>query len=74
LPNAARLAEHDQKGRYLSGDGYSRGTDGNNDCAAIPSFAGNALVGIISIGDIVKHHVAEVVMEATAMREYITHG
>ena len=33
-----------------------------------------ALVGIISIGDIVKHRVAEVVMEATAMREYITHS
>ena len=34
----------------------------------------NALVGIISIGDVVKHHVAEVTMEATAMRAYITHS
>ena len=34
----------------------------------------HALVGIISIGDVVKHHVAEVMMEATAMREYITHS
>ena len=38
----------------------------------LPVIADDALVGIISIGDIVKHHVGEVVMEATAMREYIT--
>ena len=75
--SAARFAEHDQEGRYLSGDGHSRGADGNDDCAAVPYvpvMADDALVGIISIGDIVKHHVAEVVMEATAMREYITHS
>jgi len=30
----------------------------------------DALFGIISIGDVVKHHVAEVKMEATAMREF----
>jgi hypothetical protein len=51
---------------------------GNDACAAVPSFAGimadDALVGIISIGDIVKHHVVEVEMETTAMREYITCG
>ena len=29
---------------------------------------------LVSIGDVVKHHVAEVTMEATAMREYITHS
>jgi CBS domain-containing protein len=40
----------------------------------VPVMADDALVGIISIGDIVKHRVAEVVMEATAMREYITHS
>jgi CBS domain-containing protein len=40
----------------------------------VPVMTDDALVGIISIGDIVKHRVAEVVMEATAMREYITHG
>jgi CBS domain-containing protein len=40
----------------------------------VPVMADDALVGIISIGDIVKHHVAEVVMEATAMRKYITHS
>jgi CBS domain-containing protein len=40
----------------------------------VPVMADDTLVGIISIGDIVKHRVAEVVMEATAMREYITHS
>jgi CBS domain-containing protein len=40
----------------------------------LPVMADNALVGIISIGELVKHHVAEVTMEATAMREYITHS
>ena len=40
----------------------------------LPVVTDNALVGIISIGDVVKHHVAEVTMEATAMREYITHS
>ena len=40
----------------------------------LPVLTDNALVGIISIGDVVKHHVAEVKMEATAMRDYITHS
>ena len=40
----------------------------------LPVMADNTLVGIISIGDVVKHHVADVTMEATAMREYITHS
>lgn len=39
----------------------------------LPVVTDDALVGIISIGDVVKHHVAEVEMEATAMREYIAH-
>ena len=33
----------------------------------LPVMDDDALVGIISIGDIVKHHVAEVVMEATSI-------
>lgn len=33
-----------------------------------------ALVGIISIGDVVKHHVAEVEMEVSAMRNYLAAG
>ena len=40
----------------------------------VPVIEDGALVGIISIGDIVKHHVAEVQMEASAMRQYITHS
>ena len=40
----------------------------------LPVITNDALVGIISIGDVVKHHVAEVEMEAMAMREYITHS
>ncbi len=33
-----------------------------------------ALVGIISIGDVVKHHIAEVEMEVSAMRGYLATG
>ena len=40
----------------------------------LPVIADDDLVGIISIGDVVKHHVAEIEMEATAMREYIAHS
>jgi CBS domain-containing protein len=40
----------------------------------LPVITNGALVGIISIGDVVKHQIAEVTMEATAMREYITHS
>jgi CBS domain-containing protein len=40
----------------------------------LPVVTSNALVGIISIGDVVKHHIAEVEMEATAMRDYIAHS
>ncbi len=39
----------------------------------LPVVTDASLVGIISIGDVVKHHVAEVEMEATAMRDYIAH-
>jgi CBS domain-containing protein len=40
----------------------------------LPVVTDGALVGIVSIGDVVKDHVAEVEMEVTAMREYITHS
>ena len=39
----------------------------------LPVVTDDVVVGIISIGDVVKHHAAEVKMEATAMREYIAH-
>jgi CBS domain-containing protein len=40
----------------------------------LPVITDGALAGIVSIGDVVKHHIAEVEMEATAMRDYITHS
>ena len=36
----------------------------------LPEVEDDALVGIISIGDVVKNHVAEVEMEVSAMRGY----
>jgi CBS domain-containing protein len=40
----------------------------------MPVLDDGRLVGIVSIGDVVKHHVAEVELEASAMRDYIAHG
>lgn len=40
----------------------------------LPVADRGALVGIVSIGDIVKHHIAEVEMEASALRGYIVAG
>jgi CBS domain-containing protein len=37
----------------------------------VPVVESGALVGIISIGDVVKRHIAEVEMEATALRNYV---
>ena len=37
----------------------------------LPVVEGGALVGIVSIGDVVKHHIAEVEFEASALRGYI---
>ena len=39
----------------------------------LPVTHDGMLVGIVSIGDVVKYHLSEVEMEATAMREYIAH-
>ena len=39
----------------------------------LPVTKDGALIGIVSIGDIVKYHVAEVEMEATAMKDNIAH-
>jgi len=38
----------------------------------LPVVEDGRLVGIVSIGDVVKHRVAEVELEASAMRDYIT--
>lgn len=40
----------------------------------LPVMEDGSLVGIISIGDVVKNHVAEVEMEATSMRNYLSTG
>ena len=40
----------------------------------VPVMEDGALIGIISIGDVVKNHIAEVEMEVTAMRGYFATG
>ena len=40
----------------------------------LPVIEDGSLVGIISIGDVVKHHTAEVELEVTAMRGYLATG
>ena len=40
----------------------------------IPVVEDGALVGIVSICDVVKHHIAEVEMEASALRTYLLAG
>lgn len=40
----------------------------------LPVVANDRLVGIISIGDVVKHRIAETVMETEAMRLYIANS
>lgn len=43
-------------------------------CRHLPVVEDRKLTGIISIGDVVKHHIAEVEMEASALRGYIVAG
>lgn len=40
----------------------------------LPVMDGNVLVGMISIGDVVKDRIAEIEVEAEAMRAYIVNG
>ncbi|MBL8566844.1 MAG: CBS domain-containing protein [Hyphomicrobiaceae bacterium] len=40
----------------------------------VPVVVDGKLAGIISIGDVVKHHIAAVQLEVTAMREYLATG
>ncbi|MET0407160.1 MAG: CBS domain-containing protein [Hyphomicrobium sp.] len=40
----------------------------------LPVIEDDELVGIISIGDVVKYHTAEVELEVTAMRDYLATG
>lgn len=40
----------------------------------LPVIEKGELIGIVSIGDVVKHRIAETVMETEAMRLYIANG
>ncbi len=40
----------------------------------MPVVEDGELVGIVSIGDVVKHRIAETIMESEALRFYIVHG
>jgi CBS domain-containing protein len=40
----------------------------------VPVVDGGQLVGIVSIGDAVKYHIAEVEQEATALKSYVLAG
>lgn len=40
----------------------------------LPVVEDGALVGIVSIGDVVRHHAAEVELEVSAMRGYLATG
>ncbi|MBW7838000.1 MAG: CBS domain-containing protein [Sphingomonadales bacterium] len=40
----------------------------------VPVVEGGKLLGIVSIGDVVKHKIAEAEMEAQALKKYITTG
>jgi CBS domain-containing protein len=40
----------------------------------LPVIEDDELIGIISIGDVVKYHTAEVELEVTAMRDYLATG
>lgn len=40
----------------------------------MPVLVDDALVGLVSIGDVVKHHIAEVQMEASALKSYLVAG
>ena len=40
----------------------------------VPVVQDEALIGIVSIGDVVKYHVADITLEVTAMRSYLATG
>jgi CBS domain-containing protein len=40
----------------------------------MPVIEGGRLVGIVSIGDAVKHHIAEVELEANSLKSYVLAG
>ena len=38
----------------------------------VPVVDGERLIGLISIGDVVKNHIAEIELEASALRSYVS--
>ena len=40
----------------------------------VPVVNNGKLIGLVSIGDVVKNHIAEVEMEVSAMRDYLSTG
>ncbi len=40
----------------------------------VPVVEDGALIGIISIGDVVKYHIADISLEVSAMRDYLATG
>ena len=40
----------------------------------VPVIEAGALVGLVSIGDVVKYHVADMALEVTAMKNYLATG
>ena len=62
--NVATCSEHD-----TVTDIMAKMTDGR--FRHMPVVSNDRLVGIVSIGDVVKNHIAEVEMEANALRTYV---
>jgi CBS domain-containing protein len=40
----------------------------------VPVVEDGALIGLVSIGDVVKYHLADMALEVTSMRSYLTTG
>ena len=40
----------------------------------LPVVVNGALVGLVSIGDVVKYHLADITLEVTAMKNYLATG
>ncbi len=54
--------------------GHVMGLMTRNRFRHLPVMRDGALVGIVSIGDVVKHRLAEVETEARSLREYVATG
>ena len=69
----ASLGLHDQDCGHGAGGRHERPADVGNDDAPVPPHARGGedrLIGLVSIGDLVKIQIAEIEMEAAATREY----